>query len=115
MGLGQPVEKTIAQSRADAVAALRGFVLKYRNDQQVPTLQEYLRNLERETAEAAYAQAVFYDRNRHDRAAAIAAYRDFQRRYPDAPQAREAAARLKILERGVLPAPQQGAPHENVR
>jgi hypothetical protein len=37
----------------------------------------------------------------------MAAYRDFQRRFPDAPQAKEAAARLQVLERGALLAPKK--------
>jgi len=65
--------------------------------------------------EASYAQAVFYDRNRHDRTAAIAAYRDFQRRFPDVPQAKEAAARLQILERNATPETAKGVTNEVVR
>ena len=100
------------QSRNDAVAALNAFIKKYPNDPLNPSLRSYLKDLEKQTVDAAYAQAVFYDRNRHDRAGAIVAYRDFQRRFPDAPQAKEAAARLQILEKSALPAHMQGVPHE---
>ena len=87
-----------AKSRNDAVAALNAFLKKYPNDPLTANLQKYLKDLDGQTVEASYAQAVFYDRNRHDRTAAIVAYRDFQRRFPDAPQAKEAAARLQALE-----------------
>ena len=104
-----------AQSRDNAVAALNAFLRRYPTDPMTKSLQESLKDLERQTVEASFAQAVFYDRNRHDRTAAIAAYRDFQRRFPDAPQAKEAAARLLILERSATAAPAQGAAHEAVR
>jgi TolA-binding protein len=104
-----------AQSRNNAVTALNGFLQRYPGDPEVRTLRQHLEALERQTVDAAYAQAVFYDRNRSDRAAAIAAYRDFQRRYPDAPQAREAAARLLILERNALPPPKRGNTNDVVR
>ena len=87
-----------AKSRTDAVAALNAFLKKYPGDSLNPGLRDALKDLEQQTVEAAYAQAFFYDHNRHDRAAAIAAYRDFLRRYPDAPQAKEVAARLQLLE-----------------
>ena len=103
-----------AQSRNDAVAALNAFIKKYPNDPLIANLRGYLKDLDQQTVEAAYAQAVFYDRNRNDRTAAIVAYRDFQRRYPDAPQAKDAAARLLILEKRALPAP-KGATNEVVR
>jgi tetratricopeptide (TPR) repeat protein len=103
------------QSRNDAVAALHSFLRKYPNDPLVGELKTHLQYLEQQAVAASYAQAVFYDRNRHDRPAAIAAYRDFQRRYPDAPQAREAAARLLILERSAFPEPKQGVTNEVVR
>jgi len=104
-----------AQSRADAVTALNAFLRKYPLDPQTGNLQTRLKDLEQQTVEASYAQAVFYDRNRHDRTAAIAAYRDFQRRFPDVPQAKEAAARLQILERSATPASAKGATNEVVR
>lgn len=104
-----------AKSRADAIAAMNNFLLKYRGDAQARTLAESIKELEQQTIEAAYAQAVFYDRQRNDRVAAMAAYHDFQRRYPDAPQAREAAARLQVLERRTAPALRQGATNESVR
>ena len=104
-----------AQSRNDAVAALNGFLQKYPSDTNTKNLRECLKDLELQTVEAAYAQAVFYDRNRNDRPAAIAAYRDFQRRFPDAPQAKEAAARLLVLERRPVPMSKQGVTNEVVR
>lgn len=104
-----------AQARQDAVTAIQACLKKYPQDPQAPTLRASLQDLEGQTVEAAYAQAVFYDRNRHDRAAAIAAYRDFQRRFPDVPQAKEAAARLQLLERKPMPMPKQGVTNEVVR
>ena len=98
-----------------AVAALNSFLRKYPEDPLAGNIQSRLHDLELQTVEAAYAQAVFYDRNRHDRTAAIVAYRDFQCRFPDAPQAKEAAARLQILERNAIPAPKQGVTNEVVR
>ncbi len=104
-----------AKARQDAVAALNAFLKKYPRDNQADTLRISLKDLDVQTVDAAYAQAVFYDRNRHDRAAAIAAYRDFQRRFPDAPQAKEAAARLELLERKTMPLHNQGVTNEVVR
>jgi len=103
------------KSRNDAVAALNAFLKKYPGDALNETLRGYLKDLEQQTVAAAYAQAAFYDHNRHDRTAAIAAYRDFQRRFPDVPQARDAAARLQILERNATPAYKQGVTNEVVR
>jgi len=104
-----------AHSRNDAVAALNAFLRKYPNDPLTGSLRDFLKDLDQQTVEASYAQAVFYDRNRHDRAAAIVAYRDFQRRFPDAPLAKEAAARLQLLEKSALPAHTQGVTNEVVR
>jgi len=97
------------QSRNDAIAALAAFLRNYPSDPAAEGARARLTELEQQSLEATYAQAVFYDRNRHDRTAAIAAYREFVRRFPDAPQAREATARLQILERGAATAPTQGA------
>lgn len=96
-----------AQARNDAVAALNAFLRKYGNDPLAGNLRTHLKVLDGQTMAAAFAQAVFYDRQRHDGAAAMAAYRDFQRRFPDAPQAKEAAARLQVLERSALLAPKK--------
>lgn len=104
-----------AKARNDAVAAMAAFLLKYPNDRLSESLRTYLKVLEGQTLEAAYAQAVFYDRQRHDRAAAMAAYRDFQRRFPDAPQAKAAATRLQVLERNAPEAPRQGETNAVVR
>ncbi len=104
-----------AQSVNNAVAALNAFLKKYPNDPLASSLRAYLKDLDQQAVNAAYAQAVFYDRNRNDRTAAIAAYRDFQRRYPDAPQAKEAAARLLILEKRALWVPTQGVTNAVVR
>ena len=104
-----------AKARNDAVAAMAAFLQKYPNDRLSESLRTYLKVLEGQTLEAAYAQAVFYDRQRHDRAAAMAAYRDFQRRFPDAPQAKAAAARLHVLERNAPEAPRQGETNAVVR
>ena len=104
-----------AQSRADAVTALTAFLRKYPLDPQTSSLQTSLKDLEQQTVDASFAQAVFYDRTRHARTAAIAAYRDFQRRFPDVPQAKEAAARLQILERSATPETAKGATNEVVR
>ena len=45
-----------------------------------------------------YQMAVFYDCSRYPRETKIAAYKDFLRRFPQAPQARKARARLAQLE-----------------
>ena len=102
-----------AHTRNNAVAAINAFLRKYPNDPLNPSLRITLTDLDGQTVDAAYAQAVFYDRNRNDRAAAIVAYRDFQRRYPDAPQAKEAAHRLQVLEKRAQP--MQGVTNAVVR
>lgn len=96
------------QSRNNAVAALAAFLRNYPADPAATELRACLAQLEQQSLEATYAQAVFYDRNRHDRTAAIAAYREFLRRFPDAPQAKEAATRLQVLERSAATAPTKG-------
>lgn len=88
-----------AQSRRYAIAALSAFLQAYPLDARGDELRLYRREVEDADRNASYEQAVFYDRNRHDRTAAVAAYRDFVRRYPDAPQAKVASARLDKLER----------------
>ncbi len=104
-----------AQSRIDAVSALHAFLRKFPGDALSSDMENCLKELERQTVEAAYGQAVFYDRNRNDRPAALAAYRDFLRRYPDAPQAKAAAARMKVLERRAILLPWQGGTNAVIR
>jgi tetratricopeptide (TPR) repeat protein len=103
-----------AKARDDAVAAMLAFRRKYPRDPRTETLHDSLKLLETQSLDAAWAQAVFYDRSRHNRASAITAYREFQRRFPDAPQAKEAAARLQLLERNPFPV-RQGVTNEVVR
>ena len=86
------------QSRVHAITALAAFLHAYPLDPQHDTLTGYRNEMDRAQMDACYDRAVFYDLNRHDRAAAIAAYYDFLRLYPDAPHAKEAAKRLERLE-----------------
>ena len=99
-----------AQSCVQALAALGSFLRDYRADPRQVELTAYRAELERQDADAAYAQAVFYDRSRNDRAAAILAYRDFLRRYPDAATSAAAKARLTQLEKPSTTAP-KGTPN----
>jgi tetratricopeptide (TPR) repeat protein len=88
-----------AQSRAQALAALNAFARDYTSDPRRAEVVVNRDELARQDVEAAYAQAVFYDRSRNDRAAAILAYRDFLRRYPDASVCETVRARLAQLEK----------------
>lgn len=88
-----------AQSRVQALAALGAFARVYPADPRRAEVDANRNELERQDVEAAYAQAVFYDHSRNDRAAAILAYRDFLRRYPDASVYATVKARLVQLEK----------------
>lgn len=88
-----------AQSRAQALAALNAFARDYASDPRRAEVVVNRDELERQDLEAAYAQALFYDRSRNDRAAAILAYRNFLRRYPDASMRETIQARLAQLEK----------------
>ena len=107
------------QSRNHASAALAAFVQAYPLDPRVKQASAWRAELEQQEMDAAFTRAQFYDRQRQDPEAAKVAYREFLRRFPDAPRAKEAAARLQKLEAGAPAtpaAPRQGdATHENVR
>jgi tetratricopeptide (TPR) repeat protein len=94
-----------AQSRAMAIAALKIFEHAYPFDARCVSLTASRKELENMEMDARYEQAVFYDRNRKEPAAAIAAYRDFLRTFPDAPQARKAEVRMAELEAVVKASP----------
>jgi outer membrane protein assembly factor BamD (BamD/ComL family) len=96
-----------AQSRAMAIAALKIFEHAYPFDARCASLTASRKELESTEMDARYEQAVFYDRNRKEPAAAVAAYRDFLRAFPDAPQARTAEARMAELESVVKANPKQ--------
>lgn len=86
------------QSRVHALAALNSFLGVYPLDPHHEEFVGFRNAMDQAEMDACYERAVFYDRNRGDRAAAIAAYRNFLRLYPDAPHAREATKRLQVLE-----------------
>lgn len=87
-----------AQARHFAITSLTSFLRTYPLDPRHDELAVCQAELTQANVTASYEQALFYDRNRNERAAAIMAYRDFLRRFPDAPQAKAAAARLAKLE-----------------
>ena len=88
-----------AQLLLDATAALNACARDYPADPRRAQIEKQREKLDQRQADASFERALFYDRQRQDRAAAIIAYRDFLRRHPGAPQAVAAAARLERLER----------------
>jgi tetratricopeptide (TPR) repeat protein len=96
--------------RVHAITALAAFERAYPDDPRVPEAARLRAALERSQMTSAYEQALFYDRSRKDRAAAVQAYRAFLLRYPDAPQRAEVEARLRKLEAPAGPAGQGETP-----
>jgi len=83
-----------------AITAVVSFLNNFPLDPRCEELKVYQSEITGQEEDASYAQAYFYDNNRSDRQAAIVAYQDFLRRYPNSPHAKTAAARLAKLEQG---------------
>lgn len=76
------------------------FLRVYPHSSQAPAARKLLSSVEARLADFAFQQAFFYDRQSHPPrlAAALIAYRDYVRRFPDAGQVSEARRRIAELE-----------------
>ena len=81
-----------------ALQALRSALASSPNSPEAPRAAERERELSARQTAQAFERAAFYDRVRHKPEAAAMAYRDFLRRFPDAPEAPRARARLAEIE-----------------
>ena len=84
----------------NAIAAVRFFLDTHPDHAEAPTLQGYHDELTLRLARMAYDRAAFYDTVRQRPEAAIVAYQEFLRLFPDAPHAEQAQARLDELTGG---------------
>lgn len=81
-----------------ALQALRSALATAPDSPEAPRAAERERELSARQTAQAFERAAFYDRVRRKPEAAAMAYRDFLRRFPDAPEAPRARARLADIE-----------------
>jgi outer membrane protein assembly factor BamD len=84
-----------------ARAALAATLRDYPGHVDASLLQEEMAELDTRRYNRHYSMAVFYDNARFTTETAIAAYGDFVRRFPDAPQAEAARRRIEVLTASV--------------
>lgn len=92
-----PQDEIRLQSARTAVAR---FLRGYPHSAQAPEARQLLKTIEQRLADFAFQKAYFYDRRTHPPrpAAALVAYREFVRRFPDADRVSVARDRIAELE-----------------
>jgi TolA-binding protein len=88
---------------ARALAALSAALRDHPDHPAHARLQQEFDDLLTRRMEQQFATSAFYDSPRHPPSAAIAAYTEFLRRFPDAPQAAQARGRLAALTAAAPP------------
>lgn len=86
-----------------ARSSLVRFIRAYPNSADVAQARDHLNELNAHVASLAYDKAVFYDRLAKRPAAALLAYQDFVKRYPEAPEAPTARSRIEALRKDASP------------
>lgn len=93
-----------------AISALTVALRTFPDHPERRRLEAQLEEMRTRHAERHYRAAAFYDSPRHPRSAAVAAYREFLRRFPDAPQAAAARKRLDALREETAGEPPDNRP-----
>jgi TolA-binding protein len=86
-----------------ARSALVRYIRAYPNSPSMATAREYLKALNTRYATLVYERAVFYDQLARKPAAALIAYEDFVKKFPDSERAAQARARLETLRKEAPP------------
>lgn len=81
-----------------ALSALSGFLRDFPKSENVPTAQAHLDERRLFLAQQYYERATYYDQIVRKPAAAVIAYKDYIKKFPDAPQANTARARVDYLQ-----------------
>lgn len=81
-----------------ALSALSGFLRDFPKSEFAPTAQAHLDERRLFLAQQYYERALYYDSIARKPAAAIIAYKDFIKKFPDAPNAETARARVDLLQ-----------------
>jgi len=89
------------QALEEARSAAVLFLKKFPGSEHAEVVAEYERSLQRRQAKGEYDKAVFYDRIAHKPEAALLAYKEFIRRYPNSEWTGVAEIRIDALRRMV--------------
>ncbi len=84
-----------------AIASLRAFVADYPDSLNAGDANKYLAELQARVEEIFLNRAKFYDRSGRSPAAAVIAYEDFVKRFPNSELARDARERIRELNREI--------------
>lgn len=85
--------------RLEAIRALSLFIARYRDSQYLAEARAALDALKDRQEKSAFERAAFYEVRARQPLAALSAYRDFVRRFPNSALAADARNRIEALER----------------